>query len=255
MSYKYAILSICYNEAKYIKACIKNWEDVVDKHLVLVSRKPWNGIEFEDDGTFTIAKECGAEVILGEWKTEAEQRNIGIARLHDYDYVLIVDPDELYTKSDQQKILSELDNPRTEAYRKDRNIPAFTVSKITTYWKNYNYIFDPPDKHKPIIAVDPMQVYCTEHRQFKLSLNDDKYLPYIKPVDVECHHFSWAKTNKKVLEKIQSYSHAEAIPAEWYENIWEKWKPGCDIKVKPYGKEESMAVFKPAPQEIINLLN
>lgn len=251
---KIAVATICYNEAEYIGACIDNWKGLVDKHLVLVTNKPWNGSPVGDDGCDGIARKRGAEVIIGEWKTEAEQRNFGLARLYDYDYVLIIDADEFYTKEDQQKILSALNNPIDKSYSETKRIPAFTCTKMVTYWKNSDYIFDPPDKHKPYIAVDPKQVRCYEHRQFKYLNGVGLYLDYVKPIDVSCHHMSWAKSDDKVKEKLESFSHADIIKPGWYYEVWLKWKPNDTESIRPYGSEESKAIYKPAPEEIKMLI-
>lgn len=242
---KIAIATITYNESEYIGACIRNWKGLVDKHLVLVSSKPWNGVPFPDDGTADIAKKLGAEVIIGDWDTEAQQRNEGIAILYDYDYVLIVDPDELYTKETQKNLFDMLSHPIDRSWRSDKKVQAFCIRDITTYWKTPEYILYPKDKHKPTIAVDPKQLYCHEHRQFGGD--------YIPVVPGECHHFSWVKSDEKIKEKIQSYSHSGAIRPDWYEEVWKKWVPGCEMNVRPYGKP-SIAIYKECPEEVLNVL-
>lgn len=250
---KYAVCTIAYNEADLIKACIANWKGVVDKHLVLVSAKPWNGSTVEDDGTYRKAKEAGAEVILGGWPTEALQRSWGLVRLYDYDYVIIVDPDEFYTKVDQEKLLKELDNPYDKNFSQHQNLPGFRCNRIETYFKTMDYIFLPADSHKPFIAVDPKQLICEEHRQFHRYL-DGRFLSFAPVIDVTIHHMSWVKTDAKVKEKIQSYSHADQVGSDWYDNVWLKWEPGSDMKVRPYGMEPSIAHYSPAPDEIKELI-
>lgn len=256
---KFAVCTIAYREADYIGACVLNWSGVADKHLVLVSTKPWNGVTLHDDGTTRMAQNAGAEVVLGEWKTEAEQRSWGLARLYDYDYVLIVDADELYTKEDQEKIIHALKNPIHTEYTPDpdefRNVPAFRCDRIITYWKTPEYVYDPEDKHKPIIAVDPKQLYCYEHRQFKYPYSEYALLDYMPKIPgVTCHHFSFAKTDEKVKEKIVSFSHHDSVATDWYEEKWLKWQPNSDMQIRPYGQEPSIAKYQPAPQELIKLI-
>lgn len=240
-----AVLTIAYNERQYIKTCIKNWEGKVAKHLILVSLKPWNGIPVEDDGTYRAAITTDAEVILGEWKTEAAQRTWGLAYLYNYDKVLIVDPDELYTKEDQDKVVR---------YINENNKPLYQGKHVVTYWKDTNYILDPPDEVGNIIAVDPKVAYCYEHRQFKYMADERDYITDKGIIDCVCHHMSWAKSDNKIKEKISSYSHSNVIPDDWYENVWLKWEPNSDILVRPYGVEHSKVIYKPAPKEIVDLI-
>ena len=100
-----AVLTIAYNEEQYIGACIKQFKGLINKHLVLLSTKPWNGQAYNKDRTEQIARSLSAEVIMQFWQTEHEQRNWGLAYLYNYDYVFIVDADEMYSKLDIEKIL------------------------------------------------------------------------------------------------------------------------------------------------------
>ena len=250
---KIAVLTICFNEEEVIGACIRNWKDVADKHLVLISSETWNGLRWDIDKTEEIARGLGAEVVKGEWKSEAEQRTWGLARLYDWDYVLIVDPDEFYTKEDQNKILVQLSNPIDPSYRPDVQLPAFRAQNVMTYWKTPEFAFDPPDRHKPVIAVDPKQLYSHEHRSFKFMGDSRKYLDYMPFIDVTMHHFSYVKSDAKIKEKITSFSHSESVRPDWYVNVWQKWTEGSDMMVRSYGQEQSVAIHKPAPLEIVEL--
>jgi len=102
---KIAVLTIAYNEEEYIRACIRQFKPL--HHLVLVSTRNWKGVELHNK-TAIIARQEGAEVIEAYWDNETNQRNYGLARLYDYDYVLIVDADEFYTPDDIQKIKDTL---------------------------------------------------------------------------------------------------------------------------------------------------
>lgn len=250
---KIAILTLAYNEAEHIRACVKNWGWTGLRHVVLVSTKPWNGSPQEDDNTVIIAKDAGAEVVIRFWDTEASQREWGLGLLHDYDYVLIVDPDEYYTKKAQERILEILNDPRDEMGRY-KKIPAFRAENMVTYWKTPDYVFSPPDSHKPYIAVDPKQVRFNDKRQVQPQDASEPFQQYAPLLPVTVHHFSWVKSDTKVAEKIQSYSHCRDFDGEkWYEDIWLKWQPGSGALIRPYGIEKSVAVKNPAPDEIKRL--
>jgi hypothetical protein len=239
---KIAVLTVAYKEEEYIEKCVRQWKGLVDKHLVLVSTHPWNGVNLGFDKTAEIARENGAEVIERYWETEAMQRDWGLAILRYYDYVLIVDPDEFYTLEDRKQIIKSLGmGEYTDAYR---------VEKMITYWKNTDYIFDPIDKHKPVVAVNPKTVRFYEHRQTQPHDNSYPFQQFMPTIKATCHHFSWVHSDEKVQEKIQSYSHTDAIPFGWYEDVWEKWTPDSNLIIRPYG-EKSVAKYSPAPQEIL----
>src|SRR5262245_58217728 len=99
-----AVCTIAYNEAEWIAACIAQFKPLGVRHIVLVSSIPWFGSPARDDGTAEIARQAGAEVYVQAWPTESEQRNWGLARLYDSKYVVIVDADELYTRSGLRRL-------------------------------------------------------------------------------------------------------------------------------------------------------
>ena len=222
----------------------------------MVSTLPWNGSPQESDQTVQIAQSLGAQVIVRYWESETEQRNWGLAYLYDYDYVLIVDPDELYTQEAQTKLLNRINNPIDYVNRTGKRIPTFTCQEIITYWKTPDYIFSPNDSHLPIIALDPKQVRFSDKRGCRMKASGDGYVNICEPIDgVVIHHMSWVKTNEKVLEKINAYAHANDFNTDyWFNEVWLKWTPGSELRVRPYGTEDSTAVTKPAPQEILDLM-
>lgn len=256
---KYAVCIIAHKEKDVISQAINQWVGFVDKVLVLVSTRSWNGNSTGDDGTIAIANKLADEVVVGEWKTEAEQRNWGLARLYDYDYVIMVDPDEFFTEADKQTIISELNRPIHLEYTGDfqnlNKVPAFKYNKILTYWKTTDYVLDPPDEYKNVIILDPKQLVCDHHRQYKPPYSQYATIPYVYNIDVTLHHLSWVKGNAKVKEKIESFSHADSIYKDWYENVWLKWIPGDKIQLRPYGTDKSIAINYPAPQEIKDLFD
>lgn len=249
---KIAVCTLAFNEPQYIAPCIEQWKGLVGIHLVLVSTTTWNGTKHKDDPTAKLAEKHGAKVIEGFWKTEADQRNHGLSLLKDYDYVIINDPDEFYTIEDRCRLIRTL--------QEDNRRPGYTIRRgntMLTYWKTHDYVLDPPDQHLPTIVVDPNKAVCTEHRQFALSKDvrdpSVRYSEECGEIKVQMHHFSWVRTDEQVEEKIAAYSHADIIENEWYKKVWLGWKPGL-MKVRPYGREQSIAIYRPAPEEIIKLI-
>ena len=252
---KLALCSVAMNEQDIIGAHIKNWQGLVDKHLILVSKTSWEGSETQTDRTVEIARGMGCEVIEDTWKNEAEQRTFGLRVLEDYDFVLIVDPDEFYTKADQKKLIDRLQKPIDYLNRDTRKQPVFVTKNMVTYWKTLDYVFDPPDSHKPIIAVDPKRAYFIDKREVANIGIDSPSINNRQVVDITIHHLSWVKTDAKVKEKINSYSHKNDIQDTWFNEVWSKWTPGSDMKIRPYGREPSIAKHQPAPEEIRRLLD
>lgn len=233
-----AVLIIAYREEEFIQQCIKQWEGLDVK--VLNPVKPW----FVDScGLDKTQEMCyNVETIRQHWNTEADQRNYGLARLYDYDWVIICDADEFYTKKDRDKIINTLKENKEICYR---------ANKVISYWK-YDYILDPPDGHKPLIAVNPKRVKIIHNRNAQL-VEENKPLDYQPVIDVTIHHMSWSRPDHKIKAKIDNFSHIEKVKPNWYNDIWLKWTPDME-DIRPYGIEKSRAIKYEMPQEIKNII-
>jgi hypothetical protein len=241
-SKKIAVLILAYNESEYIRQCINQWSGLVDKITVLIPTMPWLGSPQADDGTVMKARRAGAEVIIQNWKSEAEQRTWGCARLYDYDYVITCDADEFYTKEDREKIIYTLNNGEEQCYR---------ANNVITYWK-YNFVITPPDTHKPIIAVAPKKIKFIEHRM-PMEVSEDRLTDLQPIINVSIHHFSWSKPDHKIKAKIENFSHADIVKPNWYEKKWLNWTEDTE-DIRPYGIEKSRAIKQEPPQEIKELI-
>lgn len=240
---KIAVLTLAYREASFIGAVIKNWHGKAAHHLVLASKKPWHGMELPEDGMVEIARKMGAEVIELEWPSETVQRNFGLGRLYDYDYVLTVDADELYTEEDQLKLLEWLGSSGDEEYADNFN--AYKVMNVATYFKTMDYRLDPPDRHHPSIAVNPKKITYREHRcpsqEYEIAL------------PITMHHISYLRQDLRLFHKFKQFEHYDQVKADWYQNVWKKWTPETE-DVRAYGSEKSKAVRNPLPEELQKLL-
>lgn len=225
-----AIMVIAYNEEETIGAVLKNWREF--HRLVLISERPWNGKHISHDRTEEIARKHGAETIRLHWPSEEHQRNWGLAYLYEYDYVLIVDSDELYLQKDKDTILQNLQGEH-----------CYRIPHVITYWKDYDHILDPPDTHEPIVAVNPKKMLFQEAR---IVVTD--WQPVI---NATMHHLSYAKSDKKMLEKIQTFAHADIMRDSWYTT---KWKADATEDVRPYGCLDSKVIDASLPDELRQLL-
>lgn len=207
-----ATVAVAYREKRLIQKHLKHIPNWVEEKVVLVSKKPWNGDELPDDGTADLARAAGAVVIEHDWKTEEEQRNAGQELLIDFDWVIVLDPDEFLDNSNWQNLKNYLD-VASSIYNETK---AYVVDHQLTYWKN-GYVADPPRDYQQLVLVRP-EVRFVDKRVVGSSYG-------VLPVFV--HHFSWAKTDEEVWNKISHYAHASDFDIKhWYENVWKTWKPG-----------------------------
>jgi glycosyltransferase involved in cell wall biosynthesis len=241
---KIAVLTICFNEEETIGQVINNWDGLVYKHLVLHSDKPWHGLDLPPDRTEEIVRSFRhTEFIRLPWKSEHDQRNWGLAYLYEYDYVLIVDADEFYTKADQEIILSRIG--QKNAF--EDNQWCYRIPLIETYFKSLDYRLDPPDGHQPVIAVDPKKIVFIDCRI--------PSTPYQIPIDgVTMHHATYLRNEKRLRSKLTQFEHHDQVKRNWMDEVYTKWSPEME-DVRAYGSEKSKAILNPAPQEIKDLIS
>lgn len=199
---RYALETIALNEQRFIVPFLQHIPDWVDKKLVLVSEKPWVGRPIEPDSTFFVAgrAKLDAVPIKGSWKTEEDQRNMGVGLLEDYDWVLVLDPDEFLDDKNWEKLHQFLETTDAD---------AVIVEHQRVFWKDKEVY--PHSDYQQLIAVRP-------HVRFVDKRVVDS--PYVT-APVELLHFSWARTNQEVWEKITHYSHANEFDTrKWFHDVW-----------------------------------
>ncbi len=204
---KLAAFSIVYNEERLIQGCINTWKGIVDKHIILVSVKPFHGKAVEADGTLRICRNNNIATLQRDWRSEHEMRNAAITLLRDYDYILINDADMWLTKEDAYKLINEIGAKNKDAY----------IIPQRAYWFDIDHSLI-GDDFKPVIAIKP-------YVWFTHIGNVNKPCEVIQTAI--CHHLNWCKP-KDILKKVQTYSHAnEMTDVElWYKNHFLTWKEG-----------------------------
>lgn len=199
---KLVCVTPAYNEDSLIGACIKCFAPYVEKHIVLVSQKPYFGETDKMDKTADIARDLGAEVILGTWSMDHLQRNTAIQNISGCDWVITVDADMYIEKKDMERFIKKLENEKNDAV-KVNHYP---------YWKDWEHVIE--DTFKPVFAVRPQVRFVhIGNVSCETSFYEDIYL----------HHLSWSFP-KDVRKKVRSYSHAPQISSDWYDNEYVKWE-------------------------------
>lgn len=197
---RFASVSIAYHEPRFIGPHIRHIPDWVETNLVLVSEKPWQGEPItEIDKTAEIAEAEGAEVLTYAWPTEEAQRNAGQEYLYDYDWIIVLDPDEFLSNDAWDTLHTYLTAAQEDAY---------VVSHQRVFYKDKEV--SPHSDYQMIVAVRPTVRFIDKR------VVDSNY--GVAPI--ELLHFSWARTDEEVLSKITHYAHAHELIPNWYTDVW-----------------------------------
>ena len=127
--------------------------------VVLVSQSSWHGAAGKWECCARIADECGAEVILGEWRSELEHRQAALeaARERGFTHALIVDGDEVIEPSLLDAMLGVAEAGLAERI----------YCEMDTYWKSPEYVIRPREDLTPCMLIDLEKAYPTGVREFE----------------------------------------------------------------------------------------
>jgi glycosyltransferase involved in cell wall biosynthesis len=202
---KYASVAVAFKEERFIQKHLRHIPDWVDEKMTLSSAKPWFGDNMQDD-TPKLAEKYST-VIRANWPNEESQRNTGQEMNEDKDWIIVLDPDEFLDNDGWAKLKEFLETTDAD---------AVICEGQYTMWKN-GYVADPPNDYQMLIAVRP-HVRFVDKRVINTAY-------VVAPVWV--YHFSWARTDDEVWNKISHYAHAKDFDIKkWYNEVWKTWKEG-----------------------------
>ena len=178
--------------------------------FAFVSRTSWNRSVGDWQRVANLAREAGAEVILGDWDNETDHRRHAYQTVKDkgYKYALIPDSDEVI----EPKLLDTLTKIA------ETNIAERVHAYMDTYWKSARYVIRPREQLAPAILIDLTQVEHSYIRDFQggrpLTLT---------PEHGVIHHLSYAGPDERIHRKITTWSHKRELVPNWYHETWLKW--------------------------------
>lgn len=204
---KIGACTLAYNDEGTIAGTLGCLQDFVDKHIVLISEKPYFGEVSKPDSTEEICNNFEVDVIKGNWKLDNYQRNLGNKMCSDCDWVLGFDSDEMMTTEDLVKLIVFLETTNADA--------VCTTPEV--YWHDTDHILSPRATYSPVIAMRP-------HVKFTYIRNID-CIPVLWN-EGTLHHISWGAP-KDILKKVRHYAHATDFNGDiWYKTHYENWQEG-----------------------------
>lgn len=236
---RFAVSIVAYNEGRYILPCLRQIPRWVEKVLLIADENPWGGERAKMAHlTFEHAHDyCDGRVEIQRrihFSTEHLARTWSLGRLYDFDWVIILDADEFYTPEDWGKMKDALENASSEA--------DVMRCEFITYWKDFEHRFEPPDRHRGIIAVNPKHTVFNDRRETVEQMSQD--------APVFCHHLSWVRDDDEVWQKIQNWEHRYDFDLNrWFNKVWKAWEPNM-VGIRPYGDASTMAVPCKLPNSI-----
>ena len=206
---KIAISYVVHDDAYYLAESIRSFCRAGDV-FVFISRLPWNDQPGDWEAAAEVARNAGAEVIVGDWDFEPDHRQAAWAHLREqgYTHALTPDGDEIVDPHLLQTLLKIADGELADR----------VYVHMDTYWKSPEYVIRPRETLTPILMVDLRKV-----TPYGIRLFEGGRALYFPPEYGVLHHLSYAGPDARILRKIATWSHQNEVQAQWLENVWHRW--------------------------------
>lgn len=223
MTNRTAALYCVYNDDIWLNYSYSSIYGSVDAIYFFVSDKPWMGPVLDITEVVNTINalpdpDNKKRLVMGNWDIEIEQRNASLAHaiIDGFDIALIIDADELYEPEEFRRMLS---------FVKQR--PEVDVWHMFwwTYWKNPGFRIEPIEPYHPPVFTRLGRSGFVETRNLMGAKHD-----LIPPQVGMCHHMSYARNDDLIRRKINAFSHARQIPADWYDRVWKGWDENPKLK-------------------------
>lgn len=240
MSNRIGVLTVAFDAERFIDANAKQFEGLNLFHVVVCSKTPWHG-KIKDEKTFIkAAANKNLIPILGDYTSDAAQRNAGLRYLnrHGIEWTLVVDTDEFWTKNNLIILLREIEKNKYI-------VDTITAPKMHVYWKTMdNRIYPDPQPDNPIVAIKT-------DKEFSWSRLSE--IQKRMETEAEFHHLSYVRTDEEMRIKMMGSEHQHEIVPKWYENVWMKGSPVLGGLHPVVPSQFQYTTHEPVPNEIKEL--
>lgn len=200
---------ICHDDVLYLEAVLKSLGDDIPS-TVFLNRKAWSGKAGKWQAARKAIKALGVEIIEGSWDGESEHRAATIqwARAQGINRLLIPDTDEVLSPELLATLLEIAATELSDEVHVD----------MDTYWKSPEYVIRPRERIRPVLLVNPQTV---DHK-FIREYQGKRPLALTAELGV-LHHLSYCGPERRIVQKIGSWSHRDEVVEGWKESIWDQW--------------------------------
>jgi hypothetical protein len=224
-----------FNAEVYLAYSLRSVYDHVERIVIFLSARPWNGVVVPSDGTEQLIRDFpdpDRKIVLvkDDWrrhetpKTAYDNERIEMNAVLDFvrtqfrevTHYLYIDYDEVY-RPEQLEVLKEI----LSGLPKDTEVRG----QWRIYWKSLHYWINPPSTDAPLFAFP-----ITRDVRFRDIRDTDLPRQYVVPFDrFHCPHFSYALPDERLERKMVWSSHADEVQRGWLGRVWRAWDSNRDM--------------------------
>ncbi|MBS1722987.1 MAG: glycosyltransferase [Armatimonadetes bacterium] len=178
---------------------------------VFVSKTPWNGRAGDWKKAVEASTTAGAEVLVGEWASESDQRKAALAEAtaRGHSHLFIPDGDEVAEPSLVANLLRLA----------KADLADIVQVEMDTYWHSPEFVVRPREQLKPALLLKIGSVEHVFIRHYRgervVTLSEGHGL---------LHHLSYCGPDERIARKIATWSHKDEVWPGWWESKWKAWK-------------------------------
>jgi len=233
MSARFSVQILMFDCDRFILPAIENCAPFVEKIYIARSDLPWSydpaaREKFSNKTSPDILRQSPhfdkIELVEGDWPTEEAQRNSCLerARAAGFDYMLIQDADEFYTREAYAANLRGIEeNPGYDYY----------AAPFLGFWKSLKYVLLGADG-STVTGWPPFAVDCRRDVAFTRARLPQPRSHFDLPG--ECFHLSFVLSDDEVRGKLGTWAHAHQFDRErWFRRKWLDWNPAYTRNLHP----------------------
>jgi GT2 family glycosyltransferase/tetratricopeptide (TPR) repeat protein len=200
-----------HDDTDFLAASVKSIELLGRENIyTFISDVAWNGACGEWEAASQLANVLGINIVRGTWPNEVEHRAAVHVELSErgYDYVLVIDTDEIIESELLENILKVSESGLADKVH----------VTMETYWKDHAHRIRPREQLFPVILASLTRTRPDGIRTF----SGGREILFTEQFGV-MHHLSYAGSDERIHRKINSWSHRHEVIPGWFEKVWKGW--------------------------------
>ena len=253
-------------ENAYIERILKWLSPRVGKIFIAEGEKSCSGTVDRDQQLEVLIKRLAAsgitniEHVITKYRgmpnaaiNETYMRNEALDAIQKqgFKWVWVVDSDETYCDAEAENLWKWFFSQASDDLKFNK-IQTITGARCQwyTYWRSVHWRIDPPEGFRPNIILRADQRFSLVR-----NLADERGFVDVPTNVCMPRHYSWAHSPATIEKKVATWAHSHQVLPGWYENVWLKWTPGCNMEnlhpTEPAAYRRAVRCDKPIPELMI----
>lgn len=221
-----ALQVIAFNVDPWINEMLKNADKYVDKIFIAYPPRPWGYSQQARESFNNPTKlesidisnlDCEVEIVHGDWMYDEDTRNclLSKAREQGYDWMVIQDADEFYTKTSWKRLVKAM---------KESTDADLLITPWFNFWKTPEYVIE--NRGSGIKCLNEGFAIRAKNSKCYFTFSRTSNAKNRSVIDEPCYHYGYVMSDASMKQKIQTWAHTKEISSmrQWYLLKWINWE-------------------------------